>query len=374
MAVRFDSAPDRLSHQGAYPTPATAVTVTMWVRVEVDRNDFQTFARLHDGATLITFALQGDGTSGPGHFTGGGDASFADDLDAVGKWVPIATTRAGTAAKSYRRVGGGVTTTVASGTITGVTGTPSGICIGGRGGEASASNDATEWLNGSVAYVRVWAAELTQAEIEAEWASPTPVRATNLHSNWPLATATDLTDTVGGKTLVTQTGGTPATATGPALIDSRPNGSRATAGASSSSATAKRVLGTGRVVAGVVAASTPRKRVLGTGRVVAGGGPLAQARKRTLATAVAVAGASSVATARKRAGVTAQAISAALPAGGAGKRWATTGQVFAAAVALAVVSRGLAPPGPLRPGVPTSRVGRLQAGRAVNRVTRLRPE
>lgn len=212
MAVRFDAASDRLTHDGAYPQLSAGITITAWVRLEADQNAVTTFARLFDAGTLVSFTTVSDGTSGPRHATGGGTPAFADDMGALGVWVPIATTRAGGTASVYRRVGGTAATSTASGSITGLTGTPTGICLGGR-----AAGDAAEWLNGSLAYVRIWSVELTQAEVEAEWGSSVPIRAANLHSDWPLASATDLTDTVGGRTLTVQSGGSIATAAGPPI-------------------------------------------------------------------------------------------------------------------------------------------------------------
>src|SRR5690606_31891259 len=45
---------------------------------------------------------------------------------------------------------------------------------------------AGEYINGRTAHVRVWAAALSQAELEAEMASATVVRTANLWGDWPL--------------------------------------------------------------------------------------------------------------------------------------------------------------------------------------------
>lgn len=216
MAVQLDAAADRLAWSGAgLPAPAAGMTLTMWVRVDVDLDANSTFARLSASAsTLVTFATDGTGTGGPAHFTASGSAQLVGDMGALATWVPVATTRSadGATARVFRRVGGVGATQADSGAITGVTGAPDQICIGGR-----LTTDAGEWLSGSVAHVRLWSAELTQAEIEAEWASATPVRSAQLVADWPLATASDLTDTVGSRTLAVQSGGDLSTVTGPDL-------------------------------------------------------------------------------------------------------------------------------------------------------------
>lgn len=273
MAVRFDAAADRLTHAGTYPQTSAGITVTMWMKIDVDRNDFSTqlrFSASPGGATIATFSTQSDGTSGPAYFTPTTSVQFADDLDAVTKWVPVAFSRSatGTTQKVYRRVGGGVTTTVttnASGS--GTTGTTGEICIGGRG-----SGDSSEWLNGSVAYVRIWSSELSQAEIEAEWASTTPVKSSTLHSNWPLATNTDLTDTVGGKTLVVQSGGALTTATGPSLGISRTMDGHgdAAAGFTGSVSVERPITGIGSAAAGFTGSTSVDRPITGVSPAAAG--------------------------------------------------------------------------------------------------------
>lgn len=200
MAVRFDAAGDRATYSGANPpAPSSGLTITAWVSISADQNDEATWIRLWatTNTTVVTWATNSDGTGGPNYFTASGTVSLTTGF-VVGEWRKVAITCSGTTGHVYAALPGGATSH-ASGTV-GV-GTPNGITIGGRN-----SSDANEWFNGKVAYVRVWSAELTQTEIEAEWASTTPVRATNLWADWPLTNATELTDTVAGRTLVPLTG------------------------------------------------------------------------------------------------------------------------------------------------------------------------
>jgi hypothetical protein len=188
MSTRFDAASDRISFAGTMFAVGSGFTMTAWAYVSVDTNANQTFARLHassGGSTIATWATGSDGLSGPNYFTGSGTVTNATNM-AVGEWRKIAISCSGTTGKSYVATDGGVTETD-SGTV-GV-GTPDGITLGGR-----APADSSESFNGRLAYVRVWTAELTQTQIEAEWASATPVITASLWADWPLTDSTDLTD------------------------------------------------------------------------------------------------------------------------------------------------------------------------------------
>jgi hypothetical protein len=188
MSTRFDAAGDRISFAGTMFAVGSGFTITAWAYVSVDTDANQTFGRLHassGGSTIATWATGSDGLSGPNYFTGGGSITNATNM-AVGAWRKIAISCSGTTGKSYVNTIGG-TTEVDSGTVS--VGTPDGITLGGR-----APADSSEPFNGRLAYVRVWTAELTQTQIETEWASTTPVRTANLWASWPLTDSTDLTD------------------------------------------------------------------------------------------------------------------------------------------------------------------------------------
>jgi hypothetical protein len=205
MSTRFDAASDRINFAGTMFAVGSGFTITAWAWVSVDTDANSTFARLHassGGSTIATWATGSDGLSGPNYFTGGGSVSNSTNM-AVGAWRKIAISCSGTTGKSYVNTIGG-TTEVDSGTV-GV-GTPDGITLGGR-----SSSDSSEPFNGRLAYVRVWTTELTQVQIEAEWASATPVITSGLWASWPLTDSTDLTDHSGnGRNL---TAGTTAVST-----------------------------------------------------------------------------------------------------------------------------------------------------------------
>lgn len=208
MAVRLDAAADRLSYSAA--APPAVFTITGWVYLSVDRDDYSAIGRLWTGAlsTVVTWSTDGDGTSGPWAYTGGGSIGSSTGL-AVGEWRRVAITRTGSSGQILTATPTG-STEVDSGAVG--TATPAGITLGGRD-----TGDPNEWLNGRLAYVRIWDSVLSQAEIEAEWASATPVRTSGLWADWPLSSATDLTDTVAGRTLAVASGGSLTTEDGPDL-------------------------------------------------------------------------------------------------------------------------------------------------------------
>lgn len=195
MSQRADQASDRVSYTASPPpAPATAFTATFWVRLRADRDDFSTMLRLHSasgGSTTVNLATGSSGTTpvvvSPGNTSGivGSDALVVDT------WRMIAVTIGGTGAtdgKIYTKSIGG-STNVVTGQVSGGS-TPDGLTLFGR-----SPGDAGEWFNGCLAYVRVWSAVLSQAEIEAEWASATIVRTSGVWANWPLLT--DINDVSG---------------------------------------------------------------------------------------------------------------------------------------------------------------------------------
>lgn len=211
MAVRFDAATDRISYSGSMPDPATAITVTAWAYITNNTANPATFFRVWNAAvsTTITCACNSAGVVNPGYFTAGGSAFISTSLS-LGTWYRIAVTCTGTAGKFYLAAGTGGATSLGTGTVAGAA-TPTGITVGGR-----APSDASEWFDGRIAYVRAWPSVLTQAQIEAEWASATPVITSGLWADWPLETAADLTDRSGngrhltaGSTAVTTEDGPP---------------------------------------------------------------------------------------------------------------------------------------------------------------------
>jgi alginate lyase/concanavalin A-like lectin/glucanase superfamily protein len=204
VAVRFDAAGDRLYLAATLPTPSsTGLTVLGWWRLRVDRNDFSTYYRTENsgGSTIHTCASFSSGQD-VNVFTTSGELD-SGYTNAVDEWVAVAVVDTGSGVTLYVRPDGG-TTDVTAGSVG--SGTPAQLTIGGR-----ADDDASEWLNGNAGYVRVFADALTQAEVEAEWDSTTPVL--TAWADWPLVD--DVQDASGNGRHLTQVSGSPAFDTDP---------------------------------------------------------------------------------------------------------------------------------------------------------------
>lgn len=208
MAIRFDAADDRTYIAAALPDPAvTGLTILGWWRVRVDRVDYSAYYRTSTaGSTIHTVETHATGL-GVNVFTGSGE--IVDTyVNTVDEWVGIAVVDDGSGTVTHHvRPLGGVTNSK-SGTI--ATGTPDQLCLGGR-----SQSDATEWFNGNAAHVRVFAAALSQTEIEAEWASPTTVL--TAWADFPLVDS--LQDSSGNSRHLTAVAGTPTFEPGPLAAD-----------------------------------------------------------------------------------------------------------------------------------------------------------
>lgn len=269
MSTRFDAASDRISFSGSMFAVGSGFTITAWAWVSVDTDANATFGRLHassGGSTIATWATGSDGLSGPNYFTGGGSVSNSTNF-AVGAWRKVAISCSGTTGKSYVNTIGG-TTEVDSGTV-GV-GTPDGITLGGR-----APADSSEPFNGRLAYVRVWTTELTQVQIEAEWASATPVITANLWASWPLTDSTDLTDHSGnGRNLSAGTTAVSTEADPPLSGSVTGTAAGAFGGLTGTASGVRKVTGTGASsLGGLAGTASGTRKVVGTAAL--NGGSLA---------------------------------------------------------------------------------------------------
>lgn len=213
-AVRFDAAGDRCTWTGTAPTPSSGLTITCWVYISVNRSDFSTVLRLHSssGATTNLNIAMDSGGLLPCVFTAGGSSTGPQSLS-VGAWARLAVTVTGSTSTIYVALGAAGATQSQAGTVGGnaAVSPTSGYTVAGR-----SAVDPDEWFNGRLAHIRVWSAVLTQGEAEAEWASATPVRTSDLFADYPLPDAGDLTDHSGngrnlsaGSTSVTTEDGPP---------------------------------------------------------------------------------------------------------------------------------------------------------------------
>lgn len=180
-----------------------------WVRVDTDRNQFTTICWLGDDTTTdhaVLIALQADGVT-PILYDSNFDADITGTAMTVSTWYFVAATAAaGTGNfKLYQVAHGGTLALTDSSTYSGTfDGELIGIGGGRPDGEANAVN-----ADASFAYWRFWTAELSLAELQAEMASTTPVRTTNLWASYRLENTTNHTvDGSGNGRNLTATAGT----------------------------------------------------------------------------------------------------------------------------------------------------------------------
>jgi hypothetical protein len=210
-AVRFDASTDGLSYAATGPDPAaTGYTVTFWAYMSVQQTADSAMFRYGGNNTSGTSTANIEASSGgvvPKVFTTGG--TYASNLTmSVRAWYRIAYTITTGGTGTFYTAAATGSVDVASGAAAT---TQRDLHTVGLSGDGSG-----EFWNGRIARVRVWSAALTQAQVVAEWASTTPVVTSGLWADWPLASASDLTDHSGngrhltaGSTAVTTEAGPP---------------------------------------------------------------------------------------------------------------------------------------------------------------------
>jgi hypothetical protein len=196
VATRFDASGEHYSATNGAVTGT--FSATCWVYVSVDRVAFSSFLAFESVATSPgTYLELGiDQDRQLYLFSNSGDVDSAHLVD-VGVWYRIGIVVVGATGTLY--YGTGNSLTAVQSTIS--NGTRSFFFIG--------TNGYGEWLDGRIAGVKVWSAELTQSEIEAEFVSLDPVRTANLLRAHKLQVP-ETTDYSGSSN--TLTGGTGASA------------------------------------------------------------------------------------------------------------------------------------------------------------------
>ncbi|MFG1977043.1 hypothetical protein ACGFJC_47590 [Nonomuraea fuscirosea] len=201
MAVRFSAAGQ------FYTTPMVLgeidrFSITMWVKVVVDRNDYSTLWCLDDGTpnsgSYTLLQAEVDGVSLTMYPSGDGYGELP-----VGAWhyVGFSMSPSGTVVKTRTQGAGAFTTTSRSFATT----VDAQLL---RLGVSSFSNNA-EWLNGSLASVKVWTgAALTAAELETEYLYAAPARTANLRAFYRFDSPSNADNSGNGHTL---SGGSGAT-------------------------------------------------------------------------------------------------------------------------------------------------------------------
>lgn len=217
-AVRFNSAADLLAMPAA-ATPAASGdwTVSGWFFLSNDRNAITAFWSLDALFSSAWHSLRctADGTTLFFNDTGT-DLISIQNLT-VNTWY-FATVRksAANAIKVYLG-------TEAGGALSTFTGTSSSIASYADNGYVG-GNAYGDFLDGRIARMRVWNALLSDAEVDAEFTSATPVRTSNLLAAWNLDNAsTPGLDSSGNARNLTNTGGSYTVETGPTIPGGAPS-------------------------------------------------------------------------------------------------------------------------------------------------------
>lgn len=178
MAVRISAAGQELTRALALGAQS-ALTMCGWLKVSVDRNTYSSGFFLDNGQTDNWGIQTGvDGTTLNAVMDGNSTASVAMT---VGTWYFVCLSTSGTSGLLYYRAAG--SPTLSSTIITGVTSTNVATL---RLGESPWGG---EWLNGCMAAVKVWTAQLSAAEALQESQQYVPNRLASLVSWHPLVKA-----------------------------------------------------------------------------------------------------------------------------------------------------------------------------------------
>lgn len=276
-AVRFDAGADVLTMpSAALPSGSGGWTLAGWFRVVNDRNAVTTLWSLDGIFSSSWHALRttADGTSLRLNESGTDVLTIAGLT--VGTWYFLAVRKsAAGAVKAY--VGD-----EAGGTLTTVTGTVTNIATYAGDGYV-AGNAYGDWFDGRAWGLRIWDAELSDADVDAEFTASTAARTANLRAQWLLDNAaTPGTDSSGNGRTLTNTGGAWALEAGPTL----PAGSGAVTGTFAATTPAPTLAAAGTpVVTGTASASTPVPTLAAAGTPVVTGAAAVSTPVPTLAAA-----------------------------------------------------------------------------------------
>jgi hypothetical protein len=217
MAATSDAATDRVSRATA-PSLAS-VTVCAWVKVNATHAGalFHPIMRVEaSGGSAMIFGFKGTNGRTPSLYSGSSTTGINGTEVSLSTYVfMLATMSAGSAQLFQGTVPGSLTKV--TGTVN-TTGTPDTVTVFSR-----SPSDGSEWLEGTIAGLRMWTAVLSDAEAAAESQSLTAVRSSNLWAQWPFAAAS-LSDTSGNARNLTAGSTALAADTDPVLATANPRG------------------------------------------------------------------------------------------------------------------------------------------------------
>lgn len=214
MAVRFSGA-NQFYTAALGLGAVTQIAVTCWVKLAADRNNFSTVWNIDNNSmssSIRGLQTASDGTTmeiyyhnGPLTISGGTKPSLT-----VGTWYYFAVNIDGNNANWMWRQSGATGFSAAN--FRGASGafTANRLRIGD-------SAWTGEWLNGSVAALKIWLGNLSATEMEAEAPYFSPVRTSGLVAFYPFDTGPSTTDASGNGYTLTGGSGTTADTNPPDL-------------------------------------------------------------------------------------------------------------------------------------------------------------
>ncbi|WP_431911711.1 hypothetical protein [Nonomuraea jabiensis] len=181
MGVRFDADGQHFSYTDAVGS-TTALSVTCWAKIDADRDTYSTIWVIDNGTNADYVSLKTD-INGTLIRALADSGSHAAREMVAGKWYFLGMSLG---------AGGGrlVVRAIDETSFSTQTWTTTSTVNYQALRVSKWINDTTSWFNGSVAGLKVWTAELTQAELEAEYPSMTAVRTAGLRGNWPFSDGT----------------------------------------------------------------------------------------------------------------------------------------------------------------------------------------
>lgn len=216
MAVRFDAENDTYTRSvgwGAQP----AFSVSCWVYLSTDRNDYSTAWSLDNGTgNNIVVQTNRDGTT-LGIVSNGNGPSVSLNMS-VGQWYWVGVVKNGDTATVYFSTGTGTISSTNHSVTNSLTANTLRIGQSPWGGE---------WLNGRMAAVKIWTAALSENEIQAERDYTSPLRTADLRAWYPFEVAETTDHSGNGETLSGGSGAT--TEPGPGIPFSPVEDAEATA-------------------------------------------------------------------------------------------------------------------------------------------------
>lgn len=261
QAVRFDANADVLTMPAAaLPSGSGGWTVAGWFRIVNDRNAVSSFWSL-DGifsSSWHSLRTTVDGTSLRLNESGTDVLTVGSLTPGVWYFIAVRKDASGNV-KSYLGTEAGGSLTTATGTVTNIATYSGDGYVGG--------NAYGDWADSRIWGLRLWDADLSDAEVDAEFIASTAARTANLRAQWKLESATTPgTDSSGNGRDLTNTGGSWALEVGPTLPSGSVSGSvSVTLGNATSAASGSTATGTiSRTLADTTSAGTGARGATGS--------------------------------------------------------------------------------------------------------------